>query len=741
MITSTNTPPYPRIAECYRTLAVALDTKASNRDVDRLAREGDYDWSLLSNLNDELIVAPLLKYVEKDFADFVGQWLEQMRRSYKALVSSVALDSLSRADALPLLISNYFAPQANGLILGIHERFGGPEVAELMDPARNPIAVVWEWLNQNEGKSLEKVAFPGTTGTDRSDREKVLKWVRGIELPKLTSIKKFADAIDKSGTVLEEKVLNLRRWLIVARALAYLEKESPYSPRSHMLQHIMLGSPVVDVQSILSLAVIFSAEKYSALTLPALRLYDDLKRLAPKQPGDQERIKRAIDELECLTAEHDPEANTSFHLHWMKARWYTMAGQLEHALCHYENAIESGSYRAGAMLKSILEESFALAAFLGKKSSLNRLKHRAVALELLADPRDELIEDWEIAQFSQQFHRLFPSHGRFQEAAPLEGENPHFGSLLLGPEEIGAIRPDLESPNRVRTIRSSDGQVRRWPQLRFFASIGKTQEVAILLQQGASVDLLDEAGGSALLCAIQHAEQTGDRGVLDLLLQKEHSKTTLDSVTIKKRLTPLICAIDYGEPDVVEKILSMGAKADRRGNIIDETPLYHVMGTVASVNQPGKLYRYLHASLETNPDMMRQEVLRRHGAGFAGVFGDSRPFDAIGESESHKALFGKIIADMVKECVARHTIPKLNRIIELLLKSGANPNAKHTYPALGRTPLMLAAENNTVLAFDLMMGHRGDPYQTDAAGLSSLRIAVGFRSAQVVNYLRNRGIM
>lgn len=741
MTTSTNTPPYPRIAECYRTLAVALDTKAGNRDVDRLAREGDYDWSLLSNLSDELIVVPLVKYVEEDFAEFVGKWLEQMHGNYQALVSSVALDSLSRADALPLLISNYFAPQANGLIAGIHERFGGPDLAELMDPSRNPIAVVWEWLNQNEGKSLEKVAFPGTTGTDRSDREKVLKWVRGTELPKLASIKKFADSIDNSGTVSEEKVLNVRRWLVVARALAYLEKESPYSPRDYMLQHIMLGSPVVDVQSILSLAVIFSAGKYSALTLPALRLYDDLKRLAPKQLGDQERIKRAIDDLECLTADHDPEGNTSFHLHWMKGRWYTFAGQLEQALCHYENAIESGSYRAGAMLKPILEESFALAAFLGKKSSLNRLKHRAVALQLLADPRDGLIEDWEVTQFSQQFHRLFPPKGRFQEAAPIEGDKPHLGILLLGPEEIGAIRPDLGSPNRVRAIRSGDGQVRRWPQLRFFASIGKTQEVTALLQQGASVDLLDEDGGSALLCAIQHAEQTGDRGVLDLLLQKEHSQTTLDSVTIKKRLTPLICAIDYGEPDVVEKILSMGATADRRGNMADDTPLYYVMGTLASVSHPDRLYRYLHNSLAANPDLMRREVLRRHGVSFAGVFGDGRPLDAFEENGRHKELLGKIITAMVKERVARHTILKLSRITELLLKGGANPNVKHTYPALGRTPLMLAAENNTVLAFDLMMRHRGDPYQTDAAGLSSVRIAVGFRSAQVIDYLRYRGVM
>jgi len=742
MTMSIKLPPYPRIAECYRTLALAFDTKASNRDVDRLARVGDYDWSLLSKLGDELIFAPLEKYVDAEFANSVAQWLDHIHGSYRELASSVPLDSFSRTDSLPILISTYFAPQALGLIIGMREKFGGPEVTQLLDPEKNPIAVVLDWLDQGEGTPLVKIAFPRTTDTDRSDREMVQKWAKGANLPRLASIKKFADAVDESSSVSKEKTMSLRRWLVLARALAYMEKESPRPIRANMFGHLRLGMPNIDVEYALSVAVIFSAKKYSALTIPALALYEDLKRLTHKQPGEQERIRLALDDLEQLIEEHDPEGNTLFHLQWMKGRWHVLSAQLEQALYHYEKATELGSYRAGAMLKSILEESLALAAFLGKKSSLKRLKNLSVAARLFAEPQGEvIIEDWEMAQISQQFYRLFPAQGRFPEAARIEGENPQLGFFLLNTEEMDAIRPDLRKPDRIRAVHSVDGQVRHWPQLRFFASIGKAHEVAALLERGASVDLLDEAGGSALLCSIQYAEQTGDRRALDLLLEKAHDQQTLDSATERKQLTPLLCAIDYGEPDVVEKLLAMGAKADRRGKVIEETPLYHVMGELAMILYPAKLHRFLQNSFRTEPDLIKQEVMRRHGVGFAGVFGDARALGTIGDNAGHKEIIETLITAKVKELITRKSAAKLIRITELLLENGANPNAKHRYPALGRTPLMLAAENNSASAFDLMLRYRGDPYQTDAAGLSCVRIAMGFQAGQVVSYLRDKGIM
>jgi tetratricopeptide (TPR) repeat protein len=567
----------------------------------------------------------------------------------------------------------------------------------------------------------------------------VLKWARGGDLPQLGSLKKLADALEQSNAISKDKVLSLRRWLVIARVLAHVEKEWP-AARGAMLRHWQSGLPVVDIESMLSLAVFFSAKRYSSLVLPALTLYEDLKRLSPKQVGDQDRARRAIEDFERLRTEHDPDGNTVFHLEWMKGRFHALSGQHEQALFHYEQAMELGSYRAGPMLKQILEESLAIAGFLEKKPALKRLKNKAVAMQLLAAPKHELMEEWEITEFSRQFHRLFPAQGRFQETLPLEGKQVQPGFLMLGPEEINAIRPDMSHPDRIRAVHAGGGQVRYWPQLRFFASFGKSAEVAALLRHGASVDLLDKSGGSALLCAIQYATQKRDRKVLDLLLQQPHDRKTLDSATVKKKLTPLICAIEYGEPDVVERLLNMGATADRRGNINDNTPLYYVMGTLAALTYPDKLERYLRNSVSVAPDLMRQEVFRRHSVGFAGVMGDGSVLKTIGANERHKQLLDIAMALVAKQHVAEHTVAKLIRITELLLMHGADPNAGHDYPVRGRTPLMLAAENDSVEAFDLMLRYGGDADQRDGSGHSSVEIATGFRAARVVTYLRDKRI-
>ena len=64
--------PYPRLGEIYRALAVAVDTKAGSRNIDRLAREGEFDWSLLPILGEEIVVQPLARSVDPEFAELVA---------------------------------------------------------------------------------------------------------------------------------------------------------------------------------------------------------------------------------------------------------------------------------------------------------------------------------------------------------------------------------------------------------------------------------------------------------------------------------------------------------------------------------------------------------------------------------------------------------------------------------------------------------------------------------------------
>lgn len=735
-------PPFPRLGEIYRVLSGALGTKARNRTVDRLAREGEYDWSLLPSLATDLIVGPLHKYVDPEFSRFIQRAIARFHSHYLGLVSEVSLDSLSREETLPLLIQHYFCLFGADLLCGLQKEYGGPDLAALLDPDREALAVVLDWGSRGQPAPLAKMAFPASTNTDRTDREMVGRWARGPQLPDLANIKRFCDALAKHDSLGQRENLScVRRWLLVARALVWLERASPIPLRATMHQHLLLGLPDTDIGQILSTAVHHAGQHFAALSMPVLLLHERLKRTSEKQSGDQAATRADLDDLLHLMTVHDPEGRTRFQLDWLLGRWHVLSGQAVAALPHYQEATRLASYRAGELQKRIVEEALVLAAYLETKPFLNQLKNRAIAFQLFADPRGtDVIEEWEIDHLRQQFHRVFPQQGRFVEATPVDGEPGQWPFLVWDQAELARLKPDLRKPNRVVSLHSHDGQVRRWPQLRLFASLGRDKEVAALLAHGASVDQLDEAGGSALLCALQHAA-TSDRTTLDLLLRHPHAKATLDSATTKKRLTPLMAAIDLGEPDVVERLLTLGASSERRMNIIDETPLYFCMERLGATLHPAKLHRHLHQRFQQNPDRVQQEVMRRYNVSLAGVFGDAPTFATLLQDGRNQVLFERLTIAMVNEQLGRNTVPKLVRIAELLLEAGADPNAAHDYPAKGRTPLMLAVENDCVEAVDLMMQHHGNPYQRDASGLDCCQIAIGFGAAAVVRYLRDKGVL
>ena len=106
--------------------------------------------------------------------------------------------------------------------------------------------------------------------------------------------------------------------------------------------------------------------------------------------------------------------------------------------------------------------------------------------------------------------------------------------MAISKEAIANIKLDLKVLNRVRAVHFSNGVLRRWPQLRMFASFGMVKHVKTLLDAGAPVDDLDSSGGSALLCALQYAVATGEREVLDLLLTMPHQATTLILRTVSR---------------------------------------------------------------------------------------------------------------------------------------------------------------------------------------------------------------
>lgn len=739
-------PPYPRMGEIYRTLALAFDTKAKNRDVDKYAREGDVDWTLPNSLVDELFFKPLCTVLDDKYAGALCYYVISFYQGYISLVSSLELDGLLREQSIPALVKSYLAPYGASVLYELARSFGGPELARLLDSEQTSIAAVFAWLSPNDPYALAKTAYPASTGADRTSREKVIRWIQGTQLPDLPSIRLFLADLERHGSVEQvRRIPDLKRWMMTARAIDWLERNSDgFSPKSLMLSFILRGMPAIDVGRNLSEVHDKESERLAALKIPALMLSENLKRTTPKRHGEQKQRRLDLEKFGALLKTHDPLGRTRYRLEWFTGRWEVFSGNLAAALPHYRSAIASASYRAGAAQKQILTEALVLAAVREDRKFLASLKHKAVALGILEPPPEmdaDVVQDWEIEHLRDRFHTVFPLEGLFPEADWTNPIQQTFSALLVDIKTIEKRNPDLRNPNRVVTLKFPDGQQRRWSQLRLFASFGRLDAVQQLLGMGADVNTLDAQGGSALLCAIQYASQTGNRETLDALLAVPHTRETLDSLTMRKQISPLFEAIDYGEPDVVESLLKMGANPELRGNIVGETPLYHCMSLLGQIRDPAKMYQYLHASFQLDWDTVQQETMRRYGVMMTGAFGEKGGLDEFLKEPQNREIYEKVVSAMVELMLKRHSVPKLIRVVELLLEYRADPNSPMRYPVPGRTPMMLAAEINSGWAFDLMLRHGGEPFIRDSQGCDCIQIALTFRAAEVWGYMRSKGII
>lgn len=728
-------PPYLRLGECVRAICIAMDTKASNRDVDRLAREGDFDWSTLDSVIDDLLVDGTRRLLGPLAERLFENWLQVVREEYCGMLLDVPLDTLDRSQTLPALVGEFFAPCAIRLLVQLQAHCPGPDLGRLLDVGRLPIATVFEWLDEKAGSEtadgkLEKLLYPGTTGDAKSSRDKIGKWRSGVDLPSGQSLKLLLDDL-RAEPRMRGHADAAGAWLLTARALSYFDRLGSAPVRPLLRARLEAVLPDGSLRLRLQRLVTEAGSAWPEMADLGRHLWCDLRRTTLKTAGDQTDTWRRIQAMGDLSSRLDPGGKTAYHLAWMNGRWHALSGRFEDALPHFKDAFQLACYRAGHQVKDIIEDALCIAAFLGDKVFVKQLKQVGIVLGLFQRlGKAAVAQPWELEQFAQQLLVRFPPQGRFVESDPDLSDSLTPGLMMISPSKVAAIQPDLRNPERVRAVHFSNGIVRRHPQLRLFASFGEIAKVEALLGAGASVDALDSSGASALLCAMQYAHDAGEHGVLDLLLRASHQISTLNALTERKKLTPLMCAVDLGEPDVVMRLLEMGADADQLALTDHQSPLYYTVSKIEGRIHPERMFERLSMALTSEPDAVGKDALRRFGVASAGVFGDDRSL-----LRTAPLLALQTASAMVDVHVRRYSVEKLRQIVASLLRFGANPNRGHKYPTPGRTPLMLAAESDIPAVFELMVDNRGDPLQPDAEGQNCFQIATAFRAYRVLAWL------
>lgn len=737
------TTPYPTIGEVCQVIAGAFDAKSSDpytkKTLARLAREGDFDWSLRNKVVDALIVRPLSEKFDPAFADFIGRSVQLFLDDHIRLVTHISADALSRDQMLPLLMEYAYAGTLALTLTDLHEGTQGPDLLNLLRQGGNPINAVFAWAEGTLNLDVTKIAFPD----NKQKRDEIGRWRRGKTIPDLSpTITQLIAGLKEHAKEREAHAALFGKWLVVARALVWAARKAQEAKCGPLLDQVrremLLGCPPRNIGELISSANITTAEHLTELKRCGLLLLNgSLTRKHSKAQGDQAATREEINRFATLTERDAPDGHTRYFLDWCEARWHILSGREKEALAYYERAANGALYRAGPNQKEILEEALALAGYLRNKPAIKRLKHRAVAFGLFSvgfaslPERPGIVADWEVDQFAQAYTGLFPLQGRFVEVAR-PNHAPALPFRVINADAAECLKPDLSHPDRVISIPTMDGVKYRRPQLIWFASEGRVDEVRRLLEAGADVNISDEQGGSALLRALQRAKKTGNRGALDLLLDCPHAKKALDRPTGKKRLAPLYLAVLMGDPDVVARLLAMGASADLLVSDPPQTPLHICAERFGLLRPEVVMQQFLSRMMSSSPE--DREIQRRYAGGMAGVFGDRMPIPDM-TNPRHAAIFAPAANVMISSAQLPHE--NLLKITQLLLDHGADPNCAHAYPAPGRTPLMLAVENDAAEAVRLMLKAGGNPFQQDDQGNDAFALARGFGSRNVLCLLKD----
>ena len=411
------------------------------------------------------------------------------------------------------------------------------------------------------------------------------------------------------------------------------------------------------------------------------------------------------------------------------------------------------AYVAGENQKYIAEESIVVAAcqpnpdkvFLKQIKSMQVMFGYDIPSVTNSEPSQKVsnnIEEWEIDLWRSSFDRVFPKAGLFPGAKckpSKEGQGP---LVVLGASEV---KPDYRYPNR--TIKVGDTWQRAMPQLVWFAMHENVEVCRNLIEKGADVNVMSEVGDTPILMAVQALNVTEipwtslNDDLFKLISSLDHTGEVINTRTQKKRLLPIISAVQTGRVDVVERILEMGADPNGRGLTDEQTALNVCIKLIGAIRNPIKFWETQNA-MPITPEVL--DSIRRHSSGLSGFSLDHQQrYMQNTNNDSQFVKIMNVVKDLyIKRLMENLTIDDLREIAIRLIRAGGNVNAEHASPLKGYTPLMLAVELDEKAIFEHMLISGGDikkTYKHPRTGrdISILDIAKGFKSTGIMQVLKH----
>lgn len=695
--------PYYTIQYLLREFSNALGTKGIDKNVARKVDDAcNYDNvispTVYNDLKNKLLYEPLKGFINESIASRVVSVFDNVIEHYREFMQAVPLDGVGSVDAKAFLEQHFFTF----------------EIAFFCDEILDSTSINSKVVAQS-GQSFVSIAVNGMKempiwadfyhSLSSQNKERLRTWSLSdkAELPSFQYLNLISQKIRPEGLLLSFKV-----YFLVARLWDYFFKKFPRMNASLLYEKSPQEIGTSFHNSLTSLLK-KAGNKHQCSILLGLDLHRKLRLREPKSHVSEESCRVLFGRLKH-ESELDINNESTYFYHWMKARLELHCGHLDLAVEEYEQAFDQVIYRQGENAKSIIQEALIASCRMEKpnKTFINRLRRMAGMLNLDVMPNGPVndtskkkaldIEDWEVAAFARQFDFYFTKESFFSNATYPENLHKSVGVCHISDNDFSV---DLKKPNKKLKVGKFGSQEKKIPQLTYFTMTHNTEVVDELLRKGADVNKLSSNCESALLFAVQEMQvnvfpiKTMKDDIFWMLAEHEHTVKTLDSVTTKRKLTPLGCGVQTGRLEVVQKLIEMGSTVDRRHEVSNETPLFTVIAMIGRYTRPEE---FENVNKQMQFSDLRLQFIRAHGAGFVPHdFEQLKQFvQNISQDEDVQQYSSMINQYQQNNLIKYASADELRIIARYLIEQGANPNAKHNGELEGYTPLMFAVELDEV---------------------------------------------
>ncbi|MDX2375047.1 ankyrin repeat domain-containing protein [Psychrobacter sp. PP-21] len=703
--TSIKKTPYFLPAEVVRAIARAIDSKNDSESLDNKC----HDLYLSKNELDQLINIHIHKVIEKfelkrSVENELKSLIAQMFDDYLKVVANYGLSERNRDDIGPWIIEAFFCPHLINIVsfLGVRTKpFQKSDYLELMTDTSTSLELAFKIVKKRvKGWSAFYAGLP------KGDKDKITAWRRGDDLPSYSSLLAILNPKH------HDMSKNVLAFLITARAIGYFKRHNDIelltqyfkSPKS-------LEALMVQFEDLL-LALNESDMQYVAT------LY---------QKKDEQFLHRpSTIILELLTY-----SLSSFS-----------KDEIKQAKEYFVNAFELSLYRSGHLCERIIEVGLVIASWqetpdmslISKLKSVQNLYGYTLPTIMTEDTKrkkENLVEDWEINMWRSNAQRVFNDF-----KVELPEKYAVYSSILPVYLDAKELELDLKKPNKKVKLndnsklhRDKNKKKQVTTQLIWNTLLEDLNAVNKLLQAGADINILSDNNESALLIALQYMNLTEihepDDSFYQALKNLEYTPKTINAVTAKKHLFPLLSAVQTGRPDVVEHILSLGTDVNQKGGSGHLDALTMCLSLIGTIKN-SKLLLNQFNMMAKDPKVVIEKMSDFEFSTFIRDTQGSMGFNrqqvtrhlAQNMKNSNAMAIRKEVSEVFKEQTQANyelfDLNKMRKIAKLLIDRGANPSARYDWHGIdGYTPFLLACEINEAELVSYMLDNANEYSKDD----------------------------